>query len=418
MNKISIKEVVMDNLTIITDDLTGAADSGSYFTERGQPLIIFTNVENDFIRRENEIISINLSTRNTSGDVARLRHYNACMRVKNVPNQIFVKKIGTGFRGNDSFELEGILTAMPDYLCFIIDNAPDLGTFTLYGHQYCEGQILHKSLYANDPIMPPKKSFIPEILARNTKIPIGTVNIDAIKGKDILAKTQEAVSAGYRIIVFDSITKEDTFNIITELFPVYSKVFWTGSLGIADGLAQYLYGNSKSQAIRKRNIKSIGFCASAYEKAKNQIAYSEKNGLQVTEIDIDALIDSNRTSVINRATEDFLQKNQDGNVIFVPRVVKYSYKPGVSKIIMECIEECASKICIIAKYERLVIIGGETSQSIFRVLGVKSLELKNKIEAGVAEGIIQNGVPCGKEFALKGGSVGSESALEKMLCKL
>lgn len=407
----------MKNLTIITDDLTGAADSGSYFTDRGQQLTIFTSGDYNFVRHENEIISINLSTRNTSGDIARSRHYNACMKIKSISNQIFMKKIGTGFRGNDSFELEGMLTAMPDYLCFIIDNAPELGTFTLYGHQYCEGQILHKSLYANDPIMPPTKSFIPEILAENTKIPIGLVNIDTIKGKDILAKTQEVVSAGHRIIVFDSITKEDTLNIITELFPTYSKAFWTGSLGIANELANYLYGNPKPKAFKSRNIKSICFCASAYVKAKNQIIYSERNGLQVTEIDIDSLIDGDRSSVINSAVADFLQKNQNGNVIIVPRVIKYSYKPGVSKIIMECIEGCASKICRTAKYDRLVIIGGETSQSVFRVLGVESLELKNKIEAGVAEGIIQNGIPCGKEFALKGGSVGSESALEKMLCK-
>jgi len=45
------------------------------------------------------------------------------------------------------------------------------------------------------------------------------------------------------------------------------------------------------------------------------------------------------------------------------------------------------------------------------------LELGLRIEAGVADGIILNGYAKGKEFALKGGSIGNLEALEKMRCK-
>ncbi|MGE4485095.1 MAG: four-carbon acid sugar kinase family protein [Oscillospiraceae bacterium] len=406
----------MRYLTAVTDDLTGAADSGSYFTDRGRNLTIFTSGDSELTRRGDEIISVNLSSRNTAGSVARDRHFALCSKLRQFPEQIFMKKIGTGFRGNDAYELEGMLLAMPDYLCFIIDNAPDLGTFTLYGHQYCEGQILHKSLYANDPIMPPTKSFIPEILAKDTDIPIGLVDIDTVKGGDILIKTQKAVSAGCRIIVFDAVTKRDTLNIISTLFPAYPKVFWTGSLGIADGLASYLYGEELPRFLKKRDIKSVCFCASAYEMAKKQIKRSEENGLLVTELDIDAVIDGDTLAMVS-AVSDFHAKNKNGDVILVPRVAKYSCKPGTSKVIMAGMEHCASKICETAEYDRLVLIGGETSQAIFRALGVKRLELRGKLEPGVAEGVLRGGVPDGKEFALKGGSLGSEDALEKMLCR-
>ena len=38
-------------------------------------------------------------------------------------------------------------------------------------------------------------------------------------------------------------------------------------------------------------------------------------------------------------------------------------------------------------------------------------------DRGIAEGVIDDGDLAGREFALKGGSVGSDQALEKMLCR-
>lgn len=403
------------DLTVITDDLSGAADSGSYFTERGQRLRIYTSGEERMKRDPGEIISVNLSSRNTEGEEARRRHYDLCSRLPAEDDTIFMKKIGTGFRGNDAYELEGMLQACPEHLCFIVDHAPDLGTFTLYGHQYCEGQILHKSLYAKDPIMPPTKSYIPEILAEHTDIGIGTVNIDAVKGGKILEATQEALKDGARIIVFDAVSREDTLAILSALMPVYKKVFWTGSLGIADGLAQYLYGDVVAKRPGRRDVRCLCFCASAYDMAKRQIAWSAERGLRVCEIDMDALIDGDE-SVLEKCVKEAESFLEQGNTMVVPKVDKYSYKPGTSKAILEAIRICASKLCV-NDFDRLVVIGGETSQEITKLLRVSSLSLEGKPEPGLAEGKLHGGVLDGKEFALKGGSIGSVEALEKMLCR-
>ena len=117
--------------TEITDDLTGAADSGSYFTARRQQLKICTSGESSLNRSDNELLSVNLCSRNVEGEVARRVHSALLKRLSKETGHIYMKKIGTGFRGNDSYELEGLLQAWPDYLVFLIDNAPDLGTFTL-----------------------------------------------------------------------------------------------------------------------------------------------------------------------------------------------------------------------------------------------------------------------------------------------
>lgn len=115
--------------TEITDDLTGAADSRRYFTARRQQLKICTSGESSLNRSDNELLSVNLCSRNVEGEVARRVHSALLKRLSKETGHIYMKKIGTGFRGNDSYELEGLLQAWPDYLVFLIDNAPDLGTF-------------------------------------------------------------------------------------------------------------------------------------------------------------------------------------------------------------------------------------------------------------------------------------------------
>ena len=60
--------------TEITDDLTGAADSGSYFTARRQQLKICTSGESSLNRSDNELLSVNLCSRNVEGEVARRVH--------------------------------------------------------------------------------------------------------------------------------------------------------------------------------------------------------------------------------------------------------------------------------------------------------------------------------------------------------
>lgn len=229
-------------LTEITDDLTGAADSGSYFTARGRKVRICTNGRCSLEHETDEILTVNLSSRNTAQDKARQLHADLLRRLE--PGGFYMKKIGTGFRGNDSYELDGLLDGWPDYNVFIVDNAPDLGTFTLYGNQYCEGEILPKSVYANDPIFPPTESYIPKILGKDTDKKIGLVDIDAVKGGEetLLAAVEHQLAEETRILVFDAIARADVLHLLKTLAPRYPKVFWTGSLGIADGLAEYLYG--------------------------------------------------------------------------------------------------------------------------------------------------------------------------------
>ena len=234
-----------------------------------------------------------------------------------------------------------------------------------------------------------------KILGKDTDKKIGLVDIDAVKGSEetLLAAVEHQLAEGTRILVFDAITRADVLHLLKTLAPRYPKVFWTGSLGIADGLAEYLYGPAQTHTFPVRDIRSLCFCASAYDIAHKQITYSAERGLQTVPLDIDAYIEGGK-EVPQQAAKQAEQLLGQGSVILFPQVEKYSYKPGTSKAIMECFAQAA------AAFDH-----------------DEHLQLGCALEPGVAQGLMLDGCFAGREFALKGGSMGREDTLEKMLCR-
>ena len=407
----------MYNLTIVADDLTGTADSGAFPVSCGRKVQVIVNYESDIQPHENgEVLGINMSSRTIPGKDALKMHTVIAKKIKDFPDQLIMKKMDTGFRGNASFEIEGMLKGLDTDICFIIDNIPDLGTFTLYGHQYAEGQILHKSLYAKDPIKAPTKSFIPEIMQEDTSLKVGLVNIDSVKGTDLLASVKKTLSEGAKIIVFDAITKADGLKIVSTLQPAFPKALWAGSLGMVEALSGYLFGDIKPPVLKERDIRCACFTASAYEATKNQIKLSQKKGLEVIDLDIERVL-SNDRSAVDEAIEACITANRDSDFILRPYCPPELSAEGLDKLILKALSECTEKICSSIIFDRLVIIGGETSQALFNSLKINRLMLNQKPETGIASGTIIDSEYKGKEIALKGGSVGTVEALNKMLCK-
>ena len=65
--------------------------------------------------------------------------------------------------------------------------------------------------------------------------------------------------------------------------------------------------------------------------------------------------------------------------------------------------------------KKLILIGGETSFHILKTLGVKKIIIKGQIEAGIDYGIIGDGYMKEMEIIIKGGSVGDDDAVLKMI---
>lgn len=143
-------------------------------------------------------------------------------------------------------------------------------------------------------------------------------------------------------MVFDAVTKEDSIRIIEALKDIYPRAFWAGSLGLADALAQVLYGDKEERRITVKEPRCVCFTATAYSATKRQIAYSRKSGLKVVELDIDGILDGNPKAA-EEAVSQCLKYAGTDNFLLRPRVEKYSGQPGTNKKILFYITECSER---------------------------------------------------------------------------
>lgn len=414
----------MVNLTMISDDLTGTVDCTSLACgcEPDVKVTVCTDGKVKVFERtqDREILAMNLSSRTISGEEAYRWTYDAAKKLKGQKDQLVFKKMDTGFGGNAGYEIEAILDALDKKLCFILDHIAMRKTFTLYGHQYAASQILSKSAFArDDKLKAPRESYIPAILAKQTNLPIGAVNIDAVKGGDLVGAVRRQVEDGKQIIVFDAITDEDGLHVVETLQPVYPDVLWSGSTGIVQALITYLYGPITLHKKKTVNDRCIGFSGTAYQMTKDQIAYAKEHAnLSVIELDIDRIMNGEKEQVMAETIESYLTENKAGkHVMMRPYVSANNQNDSreIAAVIMEGLAECAKKICPQAEFDRLLIIGGETSQAIFAALNVNVLYMDEPPEIGAGEGMIGDGDVAGKMFELKGGSTGDKYSILRML---
>ena len=408
---------------MLSDDLTGTVDCVSLACGCKEPVPTMVcadgNVEILPRTKAREIVAVNLSSRTIPGKEAYQRTYDAAVKVRDYPDQLLMKKMDTGFRGNAGYEIEGIFDATGKRLCFIMDHIPMRKTFTLYGHQYAAGQILSKSAFSrDDKLKAPRESYIPAILQKQTDIPVGSVDIDAVKGTNLVEKVKEQIDAGKRILVFDAISEADGLKVISTLQPIYPDVLWAGSTGIVEALITYLYGPVTLDPRHTVHELCICFSGTAYEMTRDQIAFAEERvGLKVIDLDMDLVMGGKADQARAQGIDAFLAENKAGsNVLMRPRVTDGRFdQKAVASAIMDNLSACAGEICKTAKFDRILIVGGETSQAVFTRLGVNTLEMEQPPEIGAGEGIVADGSIKGKRFVLKGGSTGNTYSLLHMM---
>ena len=407
----------MKHITIVSDDLTGAVDSSSFYVAAGGKVRVEAYWENHILpHKDGEAISVNMSSRTISPADTKKRHEIIGNRLREFSDQVVMKKMDTGFRGNAVFEIEGLMEGLKSNVCFVLDHSPSRNTFTLYGNQYVEGVILHKSVFAKeDPLKRPTSAYIPGILAKDATKKVGLVDIDAVKGSYLAEDVAKSIAAGNEIIVFDVTGDADCEKIIHTLLPKYPGALWAGSNGLGWGLANELLAKPKETLYFPcDNLRCVCFTASAYSVVRRQISEAEKYGLKEVCLDMDRVLEGDKAA-ISETVESCISTGRNFNFIVSPKISIENGGPVVSQKILSAISECVEKICAKLYFDRVVVVGGETSFAILNALKVSKLYISEKPETGIGTGRIGDGPYQGKEFSIKGGSIGSERAICHMM---
>lgn len=208
-------------MTVIADDLTGAADCGISFTLAGVATFVATGGREP--PSHPRVLSVDTDSRSIAPEEA-VRRVTSAARLGGV----LYKKIDSTLRGNVGVEIaaaagsDGFVIASPAF--------PPTGRTMVGGEVLVSGVPLSETeIWRNSGMTGP--SSLPQMLRaaglRSSVIPLGAV-------RDSPARAlRDAAASGARAVVCDAETDEDLARIAHAGAELRGRVVWAGSAGLA-----------------------------------------------------------------------------------------------------------------------------------------------------------------------------------------
>jgi uncharacterized protein YgbK (DUF1537 family) len=230
-------------LLVLADDLTGALDTGLQFSKKGIPTRVYPGPGGAGAPGEGPSLSggalvINTDTRHCSSAGARRITGGILAQYPAVP--YVYKKTDSTLRGHIGAELEALIRARnPEALPFI-PAYPGLGRITRQGRQYLDGVPIDKSAAAADALNPVRRSFIPDIIAEESELPVRLIPRQDPAGGSGPVPGEVGDRAGPEIRVYDAESAADLRDIARSLGEQKLLGAAAGCAGFAEFLAELI----------------------------------------------------------------------------------------------------------------------------------------------------------------------------------
>ena len=261
----------MIKLVILADDLTGALDSGVQLAKTGNVTHVVMNRNIDFELQEPEtvVIVVDTETRHLPADQARAIIRDICARAAAAGVQLIYKKTDSALRGNIGAELEGALEGGGSGKLYFIPAFPKLGRTTCDGIHYFDGIPIHETVFGKDPFEPVQDSYIPDIIRRQSQIPVKLVR----QVEDIPDSSDEK-----SIILFDASSEDSLENIAAHIHRTQPTNILAGCAGFAVYLPTILNLQKKPWPISVTTSGVLVVCGSLNPITYKQLKAAEKAG--------------------------------------------------------------------------------------------------------------------------------------------
>ena len=265
----------MLKLLIITDDFTGALDTGIQFTKQGVKIQIAVeqNPENISISDSTQVLVIDLETRPLTAQQAYeiVKYVMIWAKRKNIDYNY--KKTDYALRGNVGAELKAVSDVYKECVYFI-PAFPKIGRITKNGNHYINNVLLSETAFAKDPFEPVKHSHMKDIITKEyTNIEVCCVE-KQIQIKDYLHKIEQGV------VVFDAETEQDMKNRLYELKQSQQLKLLAGCAGLAEFLPEILCLKGNIEAVYEKKKGLYVACGSLNPITKSQMEYACENGFE------------------------------------------------------------------------------------------------------------------------------------------
>ena len=155
---------VMNQILIIADDLTGAADTGVQFCPFFDDTVLISYLQLSNTKELNSIFfprratALYTNSRALSAKTARERLRSIARRLSKLDPLWIYKKIDSCLRGNPGVETEALMDELAYEVSFIAPAFPEMGRTTMNGTHLVHGIPVGRSEISKDPLTPVTES--------------------------------------------------------------------------------------------------------------------------------------------------------------------------------------------------------------------------------------------------------------------
>lgn len=415
-----------EKLLVVTDDFTGASDTGVQFSKRKLRSMVVT--DKGHIRKfleECEVLLVDTESRSDDKETAYEKAFEIGKIAKENRVKYVYKKLDSTFRGNSGAEISGLMDALEIQHAIVAPALPSHGRITQKGKIYVHGTLLEETEFAKDPKTPVRESYIPGILSRQTDKRTAVIEYkEVIEGKqNLLHKIEKHFSEGIQLVAIDAREKGDLDLIASLITNLKDKVLFAGSSGLAAYLPRYL-------GLIKRKRSNIVIAGSVSEATLAQIEYAIENlAIRTIDVEITRLLSGRQQQERRRIIALIRESTERGDHVIIRsassrEMVEESFQTGqkygmgraqVSETIASFLGDIARHVVQDMDINGLLLTGGDTAISAARKLNISGTVIQDEIVPGVPYGFFADEPYKDITIVTKAGGFGEEDAIFRVL---
>jgi uncharacterized protein YgbK (DUF1537 family) len=382
---------------VIADDLTGAADTGVQLARAGyRTAVAFLGAS---IEAADELDAVAADTDSRAADAATARERVRAATERLAGATIVMKKVDSTLRGPVAAEIAAALEASGRRVAIVAPAFPATGRTTEDGVQLVDGEPVHRTRFAADPIAPAREAHLPTLLAA------AGLECARVVGAGDARGLADAMGSA-RCVVADARTDADLEGVVGAV-PDPSAVLWVGSGGLARALGAAHPGPGAAAPPPRDDGAPAGtlvVVGSASVVAREQVQRLLAAGVPHAGLGLAAL---GAGAVEACAAQARGAHARDGECVVHP--VGTGEGPDLPRRIADALAEVTARLAEGGLVGGLVLTGGDTAVGVARALGATGLRVDDELEPGVPIGRLLG--PRAYRVVTKAGGFGSPDVL-------
>ena len=234
----------MDQIVIVADDLTGAADTGVQFCPFFDDTVLISDhqLSNGPAPVSGTAVALYTNSRALEMMAAHKRLRSVARRLSELKMLWIYKKMDSCLRGNPGAETEALMAELDYEASFIAPAFPERGRTTVNATHLVHGTPVGHTEVSRDPVTPVIESDLCRLIQNQSGYPVGHITLDLLDGKEAVLgdEIERKIRGGIRHIVFDSTCRKHLDRIARLIFSSSRRILPVGSAGLAAALGNLL----------------------------------------------------------------------------------------------------------------------------------------------------------------------------------